>query len=57
MTKDDLKHALISLAIGVLTMALTQFVTGIEHILATWLSGLAGGSAASVSYLHLKNYV
>ena len=57
MTKDDLKHALISLVIGALTIALTQLVTGCLHILQTWLSGLAGGTAGTVSYLHLNNYI
>lgn len=57
MTTQDYKHALISLVVGVLTLALTQLVTGALHIFTEWLAGLAGGGAASVSYLHLKNYV
>lgn len=57
MTQQDLKHALISLAVGVLTMALTQLVTGTLHIFTQWLGTLAGGTAASTAYLHIKGFV
>ena len=51
MTTDDLKHALISLVLGVLTMAAMQFLNGVIHILQTWLVGATGGTVAAVSYL------
>ena len=57
MSKQDLKHALISLAIGVLTMCLTQFVTGALHIVTEWLTGLAGGATTTVSYLKTKHLI
>lgn len=57
MSKDDLKHALISLVLGVLITAGTSVITGALHILQVWLAGAAGGTGASISYLHYKNMV
>lgn len=54
MTKDDLKHAIISLCIGVLTTAGISIINGLAHLALQWLSGIAGGTAATTSYLIQK---
>ena len=51
MTKDDLKHALISLVLGILITALTSLLTGLMGILQHWIADLAGGATATISYL------
>lgn len=51
MTKQDLKHALISLAIGVTVTALTSLVQGALHIVTEWLTPAAGGAAGGLAYL------
>lgn len=57
MTKQDLKHALISLVLGILTMAAMQLIEGLLHIAQAWLSSVAGGATASTVYLKLKHFV
>lgn len=51
MTKQELKNALISLVIGILTMALMQFVNGIIQILQSWVVDVTGGTVGAVTYL------
>ena len=51
MTNDDLKHALISLVLGVAITAATSIVNGLAHLCLQWLSGVAGATTATVSYL------
>lgn len=51
MSTDELKHALISLLIGILTMAAMQLVNGIIDILQQWMIAGTSGTVASISYL------
>lgn len=57
MTQQDLKHALISLVLGVLITALSSLVLGALHIFADWLAGLAGGATTTTAYLHYKHFL
>lgn len=57
MTRDDLKHALISLVLGVLTMAAMKLVEGLLDIAQAWLAGLSGGVTTSAVYLKFKHFI
>lgn len=57
MTKQDLKHAVISLVLGILTMAAMQLVEGLLQIAQDWISTLGGGVTASSVYLKFKHFV
>lgn len=47
----ELKQALISLVIGVVTMACLELVNGFFHILQQWLVEGIGGTVAAGRYL------
>lgn len=57
MSKQDLKHAVISLVLGILTMAAMQLIEGLLNIAQAWLSSVAGGVTASSVYLKFKHFV
>lgn len=57
MTNADLKHALISLLLGVLTMASMQLLNGLIHILQQWVVAGTGGAMSTVSYLYNKHLI
>ena len=57
MNDTDLRHTIISLLVGVATIAITSIVQGLLHIFLQWVTAFAGGTAASVSYLNLKHLV
>ncbi|MEK7179968.1 MAG: hypothetical protein AAB706_00675 [Patescibacteria group bacterium] len=54
MTKDDLKHAIISLVMGVLITAVSSIVMGVANIFIDWLSGAIGGTVTTITYLYKK---
>jgi glutamate synthase domain-containing protein 3 len=54
MNKKDLKHALVSLAIGVGTTAIFHILDGVILILKSWVAGTAGGATGAVAYLYTK---
>ncbi len=51
MTKEDLKHALISLILGIVTMAAMNLVNGLLHIFQQWLTTFASGTVTVTTYL------
>ena len=51
MTKAQLKSALISLVLGVITIAVSSLLEGLIKILKEWMVAGAGGSVASATYL------
>lgn len=55
MTKAQLKSALISLALGILTMVITSLLEGLLKILKEWVATGAGGLVATSTYL-IKHY-
>lgn len=57
MTGEDLKHALISLVIGILTMAAMQLVNGIIDILQQWIVAGTAGTVSAVSYMAQRTKV
>jgi len=57
MKRQDLKHAIISLVIGVVITALSSLVEGALHLTTHWLSGIAGGTGGTVSYLGIKHHL
>jgi hypothetical protein len=52
MTKEQLKSALISLVLGVITIALSSLLEGLIKILKEWMIQSAGGGVASITYLY-----
>ena len=57
MSKEDIKHAIISLIMGVLVTAISSVVMGMANIFLGWLSGALGGTITTVSYLYCKKLV
>jgi len=57
MTRQDFKHALISLVLGVLTMAIIQLLEGLIDIAQTWIATPAGGVMTSSVYLKFKHFI
>ena len=57
MTKQDLKHALISLILGVLTMAIVQLLEGLADLAKSWIATPTGGVTASAVYLKFKHFI
>lgn len=57
MSKQDLKHAIISLVLGVLTIALTDLLNGFLGILKEWLITSAGGAVTTGAYLKMKHFL
>lgn len=57
MTKQDLKHALISLAIGIVITALTSLVDGVIVILKGYVHGVVGGGIGTIAYLKIKHFI
>jgi hypothetical protein len=51
MTTQDLKHALVSLLLGIAITAATSLIQGLLHLCLQWLNGLSGGATAAVAYL------
>lgn len=51
MTKAQLKSALISLVLGVITIAVSSLLEGLIKILKEWMVAGAGASVASATYL------
>lgn len=57
MTKEELKHAVVSLVLGVLSMAISSFVLGGLDIFKHWMSELIGGGVTTIKYLSTRNQV
>lgn len=57
MSKEEVKHAVISLILGVITMTVTSLVLGFLDIFKSWIGELAGGATTTLAYLRMKNLV
>lgn len=57
MNKQDIKHAIISLVLGVLTIALTDLINGFIGILKDWLIASGGGAVTATTYLKMKHFI
>lgn len=51
MTKEQLKSALISLLLGILTMVITSFLEGLLKIVKEWMVIGTSGTVASITYI------
>lgn len=54
MSKAQIKHALISILIGAITIFITQLLQGLLGFINTWLADGTGGVVATGAYL-VKN--
>lgn len=57
MSKEEVKHAVISLVLGVITMTVSSLVLGFLDIFKHWISEIVGATTTTVVYLRMKNLV
>ena len=50
MTSDQIKHALISILIGALSVFISQLLSGILHFLQGYAGDILGGGMGAVTY-------
>lgn len=56
MSRADLKHALISLLIGLVITFLSSLLSGVIEILKGYVSTMVGGTGGAVAYLY-RHYI
>ena len=57
MSKEQIKHALISILIGAITIFITQLLQGLLGFINTWLANGTGGVVATGAYIIRNNRV
>jgi len=51
MTKDQIKHALLSILIGALSVFASQLLSGLLTFLQGYMSNIVGGAAGATAYI------
>lgn len=51
MTQEQIKHALLSILIGALSVFVSQLLSGVLHFLQGYMSDILGGTAGATAYI------